>query len=177
MDEYGEKYSTPRNFSSKASNSQEAHEAIRPTDVNLKFNDIANSEDHKKLYKLIWERFVASQMPQPEIVVNSIKASAENCFFDTSVSSISFDGFYKVMPPGKNSGYVEYNLAELSEETSLAIVKADKSQHFTKPPSRYSEASLVKELEKRGIGRPSTYQEIITNIQERGYVKSESKRL
>ena len=177
LDEYGEKYSTPRNFSSKASNSQEAHEAIRPTDVNLKFNDIALSEDHKKLYKLIWDRFVASQMPQPEIVVNSIKASAENCFFDTSVSSISFDGFYKVMPPGKNSGYVEYNLAELSEGTSLDIAKADKSQHFTKPPSRYSEASLVKELEKRGIGRPSTYQEIITNIQERGYVKSESKRL
>ena len=87
-------------------------------------------------------------MPQPEIVVNSIKASAEKCFFDTSVSSISFDGFYKVMPPGKNSGYVEYNLAELSEETSLDIVKADKSQHFTKPSFKIFRSKPCK-----GIGK------------------------
>ncbi len=177
LDQFGETYSTPRNFSSKASNSQEAHEAIRPTDVNLESKDIGLSDDHKKLYKLIWERFVASQMPQPEIVVNSLTAKADECIFDTSVSSISFDGFYKIMPPGKNSGYVDYDLTDLKEDVSIPIQTAEKSQHFTKPPSRYSEASLVKELEKRGIGRPSTYQEIITNIQDRGYVNSESKRL
>ena len=81
------------------------------------------------------------------------------------------------MPPGKNSGYVDYDLESLAVGLMKNIEEVNKSQHFTKPPSRYSEASLVKELEKRGIGRPSTYQEIITNIQDRGYVKSESKRL
>jgi len=177
LDNYGEAYSAPKNFASKASNSQEAHEAIRPTDVTFKAEELSLSQDHKKLYKLIWSRFVASQMPQPEIVVNSIKAKSGNYMFDTSVSSISFDGFYKVMPPGKNSGYVDYDLESLAVGLMKNIEEVNKSQHFTKPPSRYSEASLVKELEKRGIGRPSTYQEIITNIQDRGYVKSESKRL
>ena len=177
LDKYGETYSTPRNFSSKASNSQEAHEAIRPTDVTFTHNELSLSADHKKLYKLIWDRFVASQMPQPEINVNSIKAKVGDNILETSLSSISFDGFYKVMPPGKNSGYVDYDLESLKIGLNKEISKVTKSQHFTKPPSRYSEASLVKELEKRGIGRPSTYQEIITNIQERGYVRSESKRL
>ena len=177
LDTYGEAYSAPKNFAAKASNSQEAHEAIRPTDVTFKAEELSLSQDHKKLYNLIWSRFVASQMPQPEIIVNSIKAKKETNMFETSVSSISFDGFYKVMPPGKNSGYVDYDLESLSVGLMKEVNKVEKSQHFTKPPSRYSEASLVKELEKRGIGRPSTYQEIITNIQDRGYVKSENKRL
>ena len=177
LDTYGEAYSAPKNFASKGSNSQEAHEAIRPTDVTFKAEELSLSQDHKKLYNLIWSRFVASQMPQPEIVVNSIKAKKAEKVFETSVSSISFDGFYKVMPPGKNSGYVDYDLESLSVGLLKKISKVEKSQHFTKPPSRYSEASLVKELEKKSIGRPSTYQEIITNIQDRGYVNKENKRL
>ena len=177
LDTYGEAYSSPKNFASKGSNSQEAHEAIRPTDVTFKAEELSLSQDHKKLYNLIWSRFVASQMPQPEIIVNSIKAKKAEKVFESSVSSISFDGFYKVMPPGKNSGYVDYDLESLSVGLMKKISKVDKSQHFTKPPSRYSEASLVKELEKRNIGRPSTYQEIITNIQDRGYVNKENKRL
>ncbi len=177
LDTYGEAYSAPKNFASKGSNSQEAHEAIRPTDVTFKAEELSLSQDHKKLYNLIWSRFVASQMPQPEIIVNSIKAKKAEKVFESSVSSISFDGFYKVMPPGKNSGYVDYDLESLSVGLIKKISKVDKSQHFTKPPSRYSEASLVKELEKRSIGRPSTYQEIITNIQDRGYVNKENKRL
>ena len=177
LDTYGEAYSVPKNFASKGSNSQEAHEAIRPTDVTFKAEELSLSQDHKKLYNLIWSRFVASQMPQPEIVVNSIKAKKAEKVFETSVSSISFDGFYKVMPPGKNSGYVDYDLESLSVGLLKKISKVEKSQHFTKPPSRYSEASLVKELEKKSIGRPSTYQEIITNIQDRGYVNKENKRL
>ena len=177
LDTYGEVYSAPKNFASKGSNSQEAHEAIRPTDVTFKADELSLSQDHKKLYNLIWSRFVASQMPQPEIIVNSIKAKKAEKVFESSVSSISFDGFYKVMPPGKNSGYVDYDLESLSVGLMKKISKVDKSQHFTKPPSRYSEASLVKELEKRSIGRPSTYQEIITNIQDRGYVNKENKRL
>ena len=177
LDKYGETYSTPRNFSSKASNSQEAHEAIRPTDVTFTHNELSLSVDHKKLYKLIWDRFVASQMPQPEINVNSIKAKVGDNILETSLSSISFDGFYKVMPPGSNSGYVDYDLESLKIGINKEISEVTKTQHFTKPPSRYSEASLVKELEKRGIGRPSTYQEIITNIQKRGYVRSENKRM
>ena len=177
LDTYGEAYSTPRNFASKSSNSQEAHEAIRPTDVTFKTDELSLSEDHKKLYKLIWDRFVASQMPQPELTVNSIKAKIGNNIFETSLSSISFDGFYKVMPPSKSSGYVDYELSGLDVGINKTIELVDKSQHFTKPPSRYSEASLVKELEKKGIGRPSTYQETITTIQDRGYVRSENKRL
>ena len=177
LDTYGEAYSAPKNFASKGSNSQEAHEAIRPTDVTFKAEELSLSQDHKKLYNLIWSRFVASQMPQPEIIVNSIKAKKAEKVFETSVSSISFDGFYKVMPPGKNSGYVDYDLESLSVGLLKKISKVEKSQHFTKPPSRYSEASLVKELEKKSIGRPSTYQEIITNIQDRGYVNKENKRL
>ena len=177
LDTYGEAYSAPKNFASKGSNSQEAHEAIRPTDVTFKAEELSLSQDHKKLYNLIWSRFVASQMPQPEIIVNSIKAKKAEKVFETSVSSISFDGFYKVMPPGKNSGYVDYDLEGLSVGLIKKISKVEKSQHFTKPPSRYSEASLVKELEKKSIGRPSTYQEIITNIQDRGYVNKENKRL
>jgi len=177
LDTYGEAYSSPKNFSSKASNTQEAHEAIRPTDVTFKTEELSLSQDHKKLYKLIWSRFVASQMPQPEIIVNSIKAKKEEKIFESSVSSISFDGFYKVLPPGKASGYVDYDLESLTVGIFKKIEETNKFQHFTKPPSRYSEASLVKELEKRGIGRPSTYNAIITGIQERGYVKSESRRL
>ena len=177
LDTYGEAYSAPKNFASKGSNSQEAHEAIRPTDVTFRAEELSLSQDHKKLYNLIWSRFVASQMPQPEIIVNSIKAKKAEKVFETSVSSISFDGFYKVMPPGKNSGYVDYDLEGLSIGLLKKISKVEKSQHFTKPPSRYSEASLVKELEKKSIGRPSTYQEIITNIQDRGYVNKENKRL
>jgi len=177
LDTYGEAYSTPRNFASKSSNSQEAHEAIRPTDVTFKTDELSLSEDHKKLYKLIWNRFVASQMPQPELSVNSIKAKIDNNIFETSLSSINFDGFYKVMPPSKSSGYVDYELSGLDVGINKTIELVDKSQHFTKPPSRYSEASLVKELEKKGIGRPSTYQETITTIQDRGYVRSENKRL
>ena len=177
LDTYGEAYSAPKNFASKGSNSQEAHEAIRPTDVTFKAEELSLSQDHKKLYNLIWSRFVASQMPQPEIIVNSIKAKKAEKVFETSVSSISFDGFYKVMPPGKNSGYVDFDLESLSVGLLKKISKVEKSQHFTKPPSRYSEASLVKELEKKSIGRPSTYQEIITNIQDRGYVNKENKRL
>ena len=177
LDTYGEAYSTPRNFASKSSNSQEAHEAIRPTDVTFKPDELSLSEDHKKLYKLIWNRFVASQMPPPELSVNSIKAKINNNIFETSLSSISFDGFYKVMPPSKSSGYVDYELSGLDVGINKKIESVDKSQHFTKPPSRYSEASLVKELEKKGIGRPSTYQETITTIQDRGYVRSENKRL
>ena len=176
LEKFGDTYSEPRNFSAKTSNSQEAHEAIRPTDINLEADQITMSADHVKLYKLIWQRFAASQMPQPEIETNAIKAKCDDLVFETSLSSVTFDGFYKVMPPPKSS-YVDYDLSSLSIGLSKKIDEVEKSQHFTKPPSRYSEASLVKELEKRGIGRPSTYQEIITNIQDRGYVKSVSKRL
>ena len=123
LDKYGETYSTPRNFSSKASNSQEAHEAIRPTDVTFTHNELSLSADHEKLYKLIWDRFVASQMPQPEINVNSIKAKVGDNILETSLSSISFDGFYKVMPPGKNSGYVDYDLESLKIGLNKEISK------------------------------------------------------
>ena len=177
LDTYGEAYSSPKNFASKASNTQDAHEAIRPTDVTFKDEELSLGQDHKKLYKLIWSRFVASQMPQPEIIVNSIKAQKDEKIFETSVSSVSFDGFYKVLPPGKASGYVDYDLENLAVGILKKIKETNKTQHFTKPPSRYSEASLVKELEKKGIGRPSTYNEIITVIQERGYVENESRRL
>ena len=96
LEKFGDTYSEPRNFSAKTSNSQEAHEAIRPTDINLEADQITMSADHVKLYKLIWQRFAASQMPQPEIETNAIKAKCDDLVFETSLSSVTFDGFYKV---------------------------------------------------------------------------------
>ena len=171
----GEKYLTnaPKIYSS-TENAQEAHEAVRPTNAFLRPQDVMNlSEEESKLYKLIWERFIASQMPDAEYLSSSAKIFVGEHTFVARGRELVFDGFTKVL---KNSSKEEDILPFLKEGDSIQMETVDLEQKFTKPPSRFSEAALVRELEKKGIGRPSTYANIISTIQERGYVAIENKR-
>jgi len=165
----------PQVYSSKAS-AQEAHEAIRPTSVTREAKGLEGMEqDAKKLYDLIWRQFVACQMPAAKFNNTILTVQAGDFELRAKGRVILFDGFMKVLSVvSKNDQDVI--LPEVKENQNLALKKLDPSQHFTKPPSRFNEASLVKELEKRGIGRPSTYASIISTIQDRGYVRTESRR-
>ena len=165
----------PRLYSSKEG-AQEAHEAIRPSDVKLKAGDLAAMEpDAQKLYDLIWRRFVACQMTDAEFMSTSLSVSAGDYELKTRGRVMKFDGHLKVLSSqGKNEEDVLLPLVKEGDE--LKLQELDPKQHFTKPSPRYSEAALVKELEKRGIGRPSTYASIISTIQERGYVSLKNRR-
>lgn len=165
----------PRFYSSKEG-AQEAHEAIRPTDVGLKATDLKGVErDAERLYELIWRQFVACQMNDAEFISTSIAVETGDYELRARGRIMKFDGFLKVLPAaGKKDEDVI--LPELKVDQVLDLKAIDPKQHFTKPPARYTEASLVKELEKRGIGRPSTYASIISTIQERGYVKLQNRR-
>jgi DNA topoisomerase-1 len=174
---FGAKYlpKQPNRYSSKEG-AQEAHEAIRPSDVTLKATGLQGMErDAERLYDLIWRQFVACQMTPAEFTSTSIVVGAGDFELRTRGRVIRFDGFLKVMPAQAKKDE-DIVLPDVKTGEKLALIKLDPSQHFTKPPPRYSEASLVKELEKRGIGRPSTYAAIISTIQERGYVRVESRR-
>lgn len=171
---FGEKYlpEQPLSYSSKEG-AQEAHEAIRPSDVNMHAEQLAGMEhDAVRLYKLIWQFFVACQMPPAKYLSSSITIQAAEFEMRTKGRIMQFDGYLRVMP-GKEDDVV---LPEVAVGEILNLDKLEPFQNFTKPPARYTEASLVKELEKRGIGRPSTYAAIISTIQDRGYVQVESKR-
>ncbi|OUE45193.1 DNA topoisomerase I subunit omega [Billgrantia desiderata SP1] len=174
--EYGKRYlpESPNRYSSKEG-AQEAHEAIRPTDVNRKAGDLAGMErDAERLYELIWRQFVACQMTPAEYLSSTLTVEADGYELKAKGRVLKFDGYTRVMKPaGKNE---DQALPDLAEGTPMRLEALDPQQHFTKPPARYTEASLVKELEKRGIGRPSTYASIISTIQDRGYVKLESRR-
>ena len=171
----GEKYLTnaPKIYSS-TENAQEAHEAVRPTNAYLKPQDVMHlSDEESKLYTLIWERFIASQMPDAEYLSTSAKVFVEENVFVARGREIVFDGFTKIL---KSSSKEEDILPNLQESDSIKRETIDLEQKFTKPPSRFSEAALVRELEKKGIGSPSTYANIISTIQDRGYVAIENKR-
>ncbi len=161
-----------RQYASKG-RTQEAHEAIRPTyahniPANLKLDDRGF-----KLYNLIWQRFIASQMAPAVFDATSLDISANDCVFRANGQTLKFDGFLKVYPMKFN----ELSLPTLTNGQSLELVKIDKGQHFTEPPARYNEASLIKALEKAGIGRPSTYAPTLTTIQTRNYIeKNDQKR-
>ncbi|MCE8037260.1 MAG: type I DNA topoisomerase [Halomonadaceae bacterium] len=174
--EYGKRYlpESPNRYSSKEG-AQEAHEAIRPSDVNRKAGDLAGMErDAERLYELIWRQFVACQMTPAEYLSSTLTVETEGYELKAKGRVLKFDGYTRVMKPmGKNE---DQALPDLAEGTPMRLEALDPQQHFTKPPARYTEASLVKELEKRGIGRPSTYASIISTIQDRGYVKLESRR-
>jgi len=175
--QFGNKYlpSKAITYSSK-DNAQEAHEAIRPSDVNLQATQLTGMErDAERLYELIWRQFVACQMPPAEYLSTSIIVQADNFELKAKGRILKFDGFTKVMPAASKSAEDQV-LPVVNENDELPLVKLTPSQHFTKPAPRYSEASLVKELEKRGIGRPSTYASIISTIQERGYVTLHNRR-
>ena len=165
----------PRYYTSREG-AQEAHEAIRPSDVKRRAQDISGLEkDAERLYDLIWRQFVACQMTDAEFLSTSVTVVAGDYQLKTRGRIIRFDGFQKVAPSsGKKDQDVV--LPDIVEGDRLILSELTPSQHFTKPTPRYTEASLVKELEKRGIGRPSTYASIISTIQERGYVRLENRR-
>ncbi|WP_020210395.1 type I DNA topoisomerase [Gilvimarinus chinensis] len=176
-EEFGKKYlPESANVYSSKEGAQEAHEAIRPSSVTVMPTQLQNMDrDAERLYALIWAQFVACQMSPAQYTSTNITVTAGDYELRTRGRVIRFDGFTKVMPPisKKDEDVV---LPEVAVGDALPFQKLDPSQHFTKPPARYSEASLVKELEKRGIGRPSTYASIISTIQDRGYVRVENRR-
>ncbi|ASM02579.1 DNA topoisomerase I subunit omega [Serratia marcescens] len=176
-DNFGDKYlpKAPNQYSSKE-NSQEAHEAIRPSDVNVLAEQLKDMEaDAQRLYQLIWRQFVACQMTPAQYDSTTLTVKAGDYQLRAKGRTLRFDGWTKVMP-ALRKGDEDRTLPFVEIGSELDLQKLIPSQHFTKPPARYSEASLVKELEKRGIGRPSTYASIISTIQDRGYVRVESRR-
>jgi len=174
---YGPSYcpDKPRVYASGAS-AQEAHEAIRPTDVNRMPETMPKLDrDHGRLYELIWRQFVACQMPPAEFDTTTITLEAKDYELRARGRVMRFDGWLRVLPPIKKEES-DLELPEVAVGDRLPLIRLEPQQHFTKPPPRYTEASLVKELEKRGIGRPSTYAPIISTIQERGYVELKKRR-
>ncbi len=176
--QFGKNYlpEQPLGYGSKA-NAQEAHEAIRPSDVNVLAGSLGDMEaDARKLYELIWRQFVACQMPAALYDVTNITVQAGDFELKAKGRVLRFDGWTKVQPALKRKDEEDNVLPDVKPGDILQLEQLHSAQHFTKPPARFSEASLVKELEKRGIGRPSTYAAIISTIQERGYVRVENKR-
>ena len=172
---FGEKYLCPRRSQTKSKNAQEAHEAIRPTDPKKKTAGF--TEDEKKLYTLIRNRTLASQMSDAEILRTKIVANTTDRAlpnFSVSGSHLLFDGWL-ALDTSARSDDVEVPLVSPSDPLDLRNITSEEKQ--TDPPQRYSEAGLVKELEKRGIGRPSTYASIVKTIQDRAYVEKEGKAL
>jgi len=164
----------PNYYASKAG-AQEAHEAIRPTRVDAAPGSIPGLErDAERLYDLIWRQFVACQMKPALFDTTAITIEAGAYELRARGRVMRFDGWMRVLPPAGRKD--ETDMPDLRVGDRLTLLRLDPSQHFTKPPARYTEASLVRELEKRGIGRPSTYAPIISTIQERGYVKLAQRR-
>ncbi len=170
---FGKAYSKPRNYKGKSKNAQEAHEAIRPTDFSK--HTVAIDKDQARLYELIWKRAIASQMSEAKLERTNVKisASTHDKLFSANGEVITFDGFLKVYLEGTDEEDTEQEgmlpALKVNEKLVNKYVKA--TQRYTRPPARYTEASLVKKLEELGIGRPSTYAPTITTIQKRGYVE------
>ncbi|MFD3268844.1 type I DNA topoisomerase [Paenibacillus dendritiformis] len=180
--QFGAEYvpETPRQYVKKAANAQDAHEAIRPTSV-LRSPDQMKpflSRDQHRLYKLVWERFVASQMTSAIMDTMTVDLQAGDVTFRANGSKVRFPGFMKVYVEGNDDGTVEDDklLPPLKPGDKLKQEAIEPKQHFTQPPPRYTEARLVKTLEELGIGRPSTYAPTLETIQKRGYVAIEEKK-
>ena len=178
---YGENYALakPRTFRSK-SNAQDGHEAIRPTMIDLAPAKIKESlsSDQYKLYKLVWERFIASQMAACVQDTVSTDITAGEHLFKASGFSVRFDGYTRLYTEAvDNEEEQETNLPRLEEGEHLTLKELKPNQHFTQPPPRYTEATLIRELEENGIGRPSTYAPTLSTILQRGYVEREGKAL
>lgn len=174
--EYGKEYVHVRNKSKKGENIQDAHECIRPTNVNrtpYKIKDSLTS-DQFKLYSLIWKRFVASQMESALYNTMGISIISNTEIFKTSGSTISFDGFLKVYDYSMEKDSI---LPEMNVGDNLKLKNLEKTQHFTQPPARFNEASLIKLLEEIGVGRPSTYAPTISTLLSRYYAVIEDKKL
>lgn len=178
---YGEAYTVEQvGEKKKEQKIQDAHEAIRPTDIRLTPAELKESlgRDQFRLYQLIWKRFVASQMANAKYDTTSVKIDANGHRFTVAASKVAFDGFMSVYRE-EDEEKAESNtlVKELSEDTKLTLEAFDPKQHFTQPPAHYNEASLVRALEELGIGRPSTYAPTITTIIARRYVVKEDKNL
>ncbi|NQV85048.1 MAG: type I DNA topoisomerase, partial [Rhodospirillales bacterium] len=183
--QYGDDYvpETPRAYKTKAKNAQEAHEAVRPTDIFRTPKDVAGylDDDQKNLYQLIWNRTVASQMESAVLdqVGADIGSEDGQVIFRATGSTVVFEGFYKLYREGqddKEDTDGERILPQLTQGQSLSRIAVTPDQHFTQPPPRFTEASLVKRLEELGIGRPSTYSSIISVLQDRNYVTLDKRR-
>ncbi|MGH7685463.1 MAG: type I DNA topoisomerase [Candidatus Dormibacteria bacterium] len=178
-DEFGKPYVRTGAVRQKAGlNTQDAHEAVRPTDVRHTPDSVRQhlSPAQQKLYDLIWRRFVASQMSAAKYLNTRATIDAADYVFRASGSVVTFDGFQRVWKRDEDRDKDE-TLPELLADDRLACTEVVAEQHFTQPPPRFTEASLIKELEERGIGRPSTYAPILETIQERQYVRQEERRL
>ncbi len=187
-DSFGANYlpAAPREYTSRAKNAQEAHEAIRPTDVSRTPDRVAQGlgSDARRLYELIWKRAVASQMQSAELDQVSVEVTdGKGLKLRATGSIVAFDGFLKLYredTDDKAEGAADDDdnrmLPPMAEKDPLKRNKVDASQHFTQPPPRFSEASLVKKLEELGIGRPSTYASILSVLQDRNYVRLEKRR-
>jgi len=177
--EYGADYSNPKKYSTKSKGAQEAHEAIRPTDLSL--NSIGSSSQEARLYDLIWKRTIASQMSNAKIERTNaqILVSGADSYFSAKGEIITFEGFLKVYlestDDDEDEEQTEGLLPNFKEGDLIKMQEITSTQRFTKHPPRYQEASLVKKLEELGIGRPSTYAPTISTIQKRGYVEKESR--
>lgn len=172
---YGKEYFAPRTYAKKSKNAQEAHEAIRPT--NLSYENAGLNDEQIKLYKLIWQRTISSQMPDAKLLRTKVTAGTDNVLvpdFAINGSRILFDGWLKADPAARGE---DVELPKISAGDPLTMTEIHTEEKATEPPPRYSEAGLIKELEKRGIGRPSTYAAIIRTIEERGYVEKVNKAL
>ncbi|NVK33226.1 MAG: type I DNA topoisomerase [Rhodobacteraceae bacterium] len=191
--DFGDKYlpEKPRFYSSKAKNAQEAHEAIRPTDLNRRPKDVARflDPDQAKLYELIWKRTMASQMESAVLERTTIDITAKGtkpATMRATGSVVRFDGFFALYQESRDDDEDEASkrLPAVDEGASLELIAAgaepkpiEASQHFTTPPPRYTEASLVKKMEELGIGRPSTYASTLQTLRDRDYVELEKKQL
>lgn len=177
-DNFGSQYlpESPNRYGSKEG-AQEAHEAIRPSSVTVNAAHLSDMErDAQRLYELIWRQFVACQMTPAKYDATTIRVGANNYELTAKGRVLKFDGWTRVQPQLRKKGDEELMLPDVQKGDVLNLNALDPKQHFTKPVARFNEASLVKELEKRGIGRPSTYASIISTIQDRGYVRLENKR-
>lgn len=173
IEKYGKEYAKPQKFLTKSKNAQEAHEAIRPTHFSK--SDLGGNPQEKKLYQLIWQRTVASQMADAKMIKTKVTAQAKDLpDFTADGMRIIFAGWLAADVKARGE---EKELPKITEGEKLKLEAIESEEKQTEPPHRYSEAGLVKELEKRGIGRPSTYASIINTIITRGYVEKEQKAL
>ena len=179
-DNYGENYypKTPNNYVKGGKNVQDAHEAIRPSYVDKTPDSIKKylTSEQYRLYKLIWARFISSQMENAKVKNTSVDIEAGDYLFKTGTSKVVFDGFLKVYNENDDEPDAS-KIPDLEQGDEVKLEKINSKQHFTQPPPRYTEASLVKALEEHGIGRPSTYAPIISKIQQKGYVEKIEKAL
>ena len=181
---YGDAYvpKSPRMYKNKAKNAQEAHECIRPTDMGADPDRLRLADaDQRKLYDLIWKRTIACQMEAARLERTTVEIGSRDGQVGVRATGqvVLFDGFLKVYEEGRDDveGDDDRRLPQMAEGDALEKRNVTPEQHFTQPPPRYTEATLVKRMEELGIGRPSTYASIVTTIQDRGYVRKEKNRL